>query len=170
MVDIGELSLFVDVYPLLPRLIIVGAVHIAEFLVPMARLAGWDVIIVDPRAAFATPKRFPDVEIVHAWPDQALASIHLDSASYVAVLTHDPKLDDPALRIALTSRAQYVGALGSRHTDQLRRERLMETGLSEAQLARLHAPIGLPLGGRGPAEIAVSILAEIVKARHESMG
>jgi xanthine dehydrogenase accessory factor len=169
MVNVGDLSLFIDVYPPLPRLIIVGAVHIAEFLIPMARLVGLDIVIVDPRAAFATAKRFPDVEIIHAWPGQALASMQLDHASYVAVLTHDPKLDDPALHISLASKARYVGALGSRRTNQLRRKRLLEAGLSETQLARLHTPIGLPLGGRGPAEIAVSILAEIVKVRNESV-
>lgn len=167
MVSIGELSLFVDVYPRLPRLIIVGAVHIAEFLIPMARLAGFDITIVDPRTAFATSERFPDVEIVKAWPDQALASMRLDSASYVVVLTHDPKLDDPALRIALTGDARYVGALGSRRTDQLRRERLLAAGLSVTQLARLHTPIGLSIGSRGPAEIAISILAEIIQARNK---
>jgi len=167
MLDIGGLSLFLDVYSPIPRLVIVGAVHIAEFLVPVARLAGFDVTLVDPRAAFATSERFPNIAIIKDWPDRALASLHLDSASYVAVLTHDPKLDDPALRIALAGDAHYIGALGSQRTDQLRRERLLAAGLSEAQLSRLHSPIGLPIGGRGPAEIAISIMAEIVQARHE---
>lgn len=167
VVDIAGVSFFVDVYPPVPRLIIVGAVHIAEFLVPMASLAGFDIAIVDPRAAFATSERFPDVEIVKEWPDKALASMRLDSASYVVVLTHDPKLDDPALCVALPGEARYVGALGSNRTNQLRLERLVKAGLTQAQLARLHAPIGLPIDGRGPAEIAISIMAEIVKVRHK---
>jgi xanthine dehydrogenase accessory factor len=169
-VKIDGVSLFVDVYPRTPRLVIVGAVHIAEILAPMADLAGFEVCLVDPRSAFATHERFPHVaQIINEWPDQALALLSLDDATYIAALTHDPKLDDPALLAALASQARYIGALGSRRTNQLRLERLRQAGLTDAQLARLHAPIGLPLGGRSPAEIAVSILAEIVKAKSKAI-
>ena len=165
--EAGGLQLFADCFPRIPRLVVVGAVHIAEFLAPMATLAGYEVVIVDPRAAFATPARFPGVAAIHRkWPDEALEALALDSASYVAVLSHDPKLDDPALRAALASKARYVGVLGSRRSVQQRLERLKELGLEEAQLARLRAPIGLPLGGRSAVEIAVSILAEVIQARN----
>lgn len=167
VVEMAGLQLFVDIYPLVPRLIIVGAVHIAEYLVPMASLAGFDCTLVDPRAAFATPERFPTVAAIHRrWPDEALASLNLDDASYVVVLSHDPKLDDPALRVALASRARYVGVLGSKRANQERLARLRDAGLADSQLARLHAPIGLPLGGRSTVDIAVSILAELVQARN----
>jgi xanthine dehydrogenase accessory factor len=123
--------------------------------------------VIDPRGAFASPERFPHAtQLLVEWPQHVLERISLDRFAYVAVLTHDPKLDDPSLRIALTSRARYVGALGSRRTNDKRRERLREQGLSEAQIARLHAPIGLPLRGRSPGEIAVSILAEIVEVKN----
>jgi len=122
---------------------------------------------VDPRAAFATPERFPGVATLHRrWPDEALEGLALDDASYVAVLSHDPKLDDPALRVALAGQARYVGVLGSKRSNLQRLDRLRELGLPESQLARLHAPIGLPLGGRSAVEIAVSILAEMVQARN----
>ena len=167
MVEIGGLQLFVDIFPRLPRLLIVGAVHIAEFLVPMATLAGFEITIVDPRSAFATPERFPEVAAINRrWPDEALTSLALDEDSYVAILSHDMKLDDPALRIALASQARYVGVLGSRRSNQDRLARLREAGLSESQLARLHAPIGLPLGGRSTVEIAISILAEIIQVKN----
>jgi xanthine dehydrogenase accessory factor len=170
VIELAGLRLFLDIFPRTPRLIIVGAVHIAEFLVPMATLAGFDITIVDPRSAFATPERFPKVSaIVQRWPAEALTALDLDEASYVAVLSHDPKLDDPALRVALASRAKYVGVLGSKRANAQRLDRLRENGLSDDQLARLHAPIGLPLGGRSAAEIAVSILAELVQARHQAL-
>lgn len=160
-------TLFVDVYPPVPRLIIVGAVHIADPLVTMANLAGFDTIIVDPRGAFNTRERFPHATmLIKEWPRKALAAMSLDRWAYVVVLTHDPKLDDPALQAALTSDARYVGALGSRRTNALRMERLRQAGLSEDQLARLHAPVGLDLGGRTPAEIALSIMAEIVRVKN----
>ncbi|HWQ10878.1 MAG TPA: XdhC family protein, partial [Holophaga sp.] len=128
---------------------------------------GFEVVIVDPRAAFATPARFPDVSaILRKWPDEALEELALDSASYVAVVSHDQKLDDPALRVALASKARYVGILGSRRSNEQRRERLKEMGLDDAQLDRLHAPIGLPLGGRSAVEIAVSTLAEVIQAKN----
>jgi xanthine dehydrogenase accessory factor len=166
-VELEGIQLFIDVHPRVPRLVIVGAVHIAEFLAPMATLAGYDVTLVDPRTAFATPERFPNVSaILTRWPDEALASLNLDEASFVAVLSHDPKLDDPALLAALPSRARYVGVLGSKRAHAQRLERLRKAGLPEHQLARLHAPIGLPLGGRSAVEIAISILAEVVQARN----
>lgn len=160
-------ALFVDVYPPVPRLIIVGAVHIAEPLVTAASLVGFDTIIVDPRGAFNTRERFPHAtQLVREWPQKALAAMPLDSSAYIAVLTHDPKLDDPALQVALASGARYVGALGSRRTNALRIERLRAAGLTEDQLARLHAPIGLDLKGQSPGEIALSIIAEIVRAKN----
>ena len=153
-----------------PRLIVVGAVHIAQALIPMARIAGHDVTLVDPRAAFASPRRFPDTRILDGWPDEALAQIGLDARSAVVTLTHDPKLDDPALRAALASPAYYIGALGSRRTHAKRRERLRAAGLGDAALARIHAPVGLDIGARGPAEIAVSILAQITGALRRGAG
>jgi xanthine dehydrogenase accessory factor len=160
-------QLFIEVYPPVPRLIIVGAVHIAEALVPMAALLGFDTIVVDPRGAFATRERFPTAtELLREWPDKALSKMTLDGTAYVVTLSHDPKLDDPAMQIALPSDARYVGALGSRRTNTLRHERLLQAGLSEEHLARLHAPVGLPLGGRSPSEIALSIMAEIVQVRY----
>ncbi len=162
-------KLFIEVYPPAPRLIIVGAVHMADSLVTIANTLGFDTIVVDPRAAFATRERFPHAtQLIREWPQHALSAMKLDHSAYVAVLTHDPKLDDPALKIALTSNARYVGALGSRRTNQLRIARLREAGLSEEQLARLHAPIGLPIGGRSPAEIALSIMAEITQVRNSA--
>jgi xanthine dehydrogenase accessory factor len=158
---------FVDVYPAVPRLIIVGAVHIAEFLVPMANTLGFHTIVVDPRAAFASQERFPHAqELIKAWPQQALPTVVLDDSAYVITLSHDEKIDDPALELALASDARYVGALGSRTTNQKRMERLREAGLTDEQLARLHAPVGLPLGGRSPAEIALSAIAQIVQVRY----
>jgi xanthine dehydrogenase accessory factor len=162
------LTLFIEVYPPDPRLIIVGAVHIAEPLVAMANAAGYETILVDPRSAFATRERFPHVHsLIGEWPDSALSDMTLNHSAYVVVLTHDPKLDDPALIEALQSDARYVGALGSKRTNRLRIERLREAGLTDEQIGRLHAPIGLYLGGRTPPEIAVSILAEIIKVRNE---
>lgn len=167
VLELGGLKLFVDILSRMPRLIIVGAVHIAEFLVPMATLAEFEIILVDPRSAFATSERFPTVQTINRkWPDEALASLGLDEDSYVVVLTHDSKLDDPALRAALASNARYVGVLGSRRANQQRLERLREAGVTEAQLDRLHAPIGIPLGNRSTVDIAVSILAELVKVRN----
>lgn len=162
-------SLFFEVYPPVPRLIVIGAVHIAEALVSLAGVLGFDTIVVDPRGAFATRERFPQAtELVKAWPQDVLPSMRLDRSAYVAVLTHDPKVDDPALQIALKSGARYVGALGSQRTHGKRLERLRKAGLTDEQLARLRAPIGLPLGGRTSGEIAVSILAEIVQVGNEA--
>ena len=152
-----------------PRLVIVGGVHIAVTLVTLAKTLGFRTILVDPREAFGNAKRFPHAdEIVNDWPDKALERLAPDGSTAVAVLTHDPKLDDPALLTALRGRAFYVGALGSRRTQEKRRARLTEAGLPADALARLHAPIGLPLGGRSPEEIAVAILAEIVAAQNKA--
>jgi xanthine dehydrogenase accessory factor len=160
-------EIFVDVLLPAPRLVIVGGVHIAITLVSLAKTLGFRTILVDPREAFGNEKRFPHAdEIVKDWPDKALARIAPDGSTAIAVLTHDPKLDDPALLSALRSRAFYVGALGSRRTQEKRQARLREAGLSDEFLSRLYAPIGLPLGGRSPEEIAISILAQIVAARN----
>ncbi len=157
---------FVDVYARPPHLIIVGAVHTAIALSQIGKLLGFRVTVIDARERFATPERFPDVdELIVAWPDEALERMRLDSRSYVAILTHDPKFDEPALQVALRQPARYVGAIGSRKTSQDRAERLRRLGLTDEQLARIHAPIGLNLGGRTPEEIALSIAAEIVAVR-----
>ncbi len=159
-------KILLDVQPSAPRLVIVGGVHIAIALSRLARGLGYRVTIVEPRRAFGTRERFPEAdEIVTQWPDEALRAIGLTHSTAVAILSHDPKLDDPALQVALPSRAFYVGALGSKRTQEQRRARLREAGLSEELIARLHGPIGLDLGGREPEEIALSILAEIVAVR-----
>jgi xanthine dehydrogenase accessory factor len=162
----GDGNLFVHVYNPPLRLIIVGAVHIAQALAPMAAVAGYDVTIVDPRGAFATKARFPDVTLTDEWPDDAMKRLAPDARTAVVTLTHDPKLDDPALQVALRSEAFYIGALGSRRTHASRQQRLAEAGFTAAEMARIHAPIGLPLGGRAPAEIAVAIMAQIIQALH----
>ena len=143
------------------RLVVVGGVHVAQPLVAMARLAGYAPTVVDPREAFASPDRFPGTALRHDWPDEALTALGLDARCAVVMLTHDPKLDDPALGVALRSPAFYVGALGSTRTHARRLARLGEAGLGERELGRLHAPIGLDIGAASPAEIAVAILAEM---------
>ena len=153
--------LFLTVYVPPPRLVITGAVHISQALAPIARLAGYDVVIVDPRTAFATPERFPDVKVIAQWPDVALPPLAIDRYTAFVALTHDPKIDDPALVHALAKECFYVGALGSRKTHARRRERLSAQGMSEAALARIHAPIGLAIGAVSPPEIAVAIMGEI---------
>ena len=158
----GETFMTVHAPPL--RLAVVGGVHVAQALVPMARLAGFAVTVIDPREAFASPARFPGTALVHDWPDAAMAAFAPDGRSAVVLLTHDPKLDDPALGAALASEAFYVGALGSTRTHAKRVARLREAGLDEAAIARIDAPIGLDIGARTPGEIAVSILAAIVRA------
>lgn len=163
--EAGE-SYFVEVFNPPLRLVIVGAVHIAQSLGPMAELVGYDVTIVDPRRAFATDRRFPRLTLRHDWPDEALIELQPDRRTAVVTLTHDPKLDDPALKIALDSDAFYIGALGSRRTHAKRLERLSEAGYSRAQLDRIHGPLGLPLGGRSPAEIALAALAQMTEVRH----
>jgi xanthine dehydrogenase accessory factor len=142
-------------------LAIIGAVHIAQPLARMAAVADYAVRIIDPRTAFATPERFPNVALSHAWPDEALAARPLGPRSAIVALTHDPKLDDPALTAALRSDAFYIGALGSKQTHARRIERLKEHGFSDSEIARIHGPIGLRIGARSPAEIAVAILGEM---------
>jgi xanthine dehydrogenase accessory factor len=152
---------FLAVYNPPLDLAIVGAAHIAQVLAQMASLAGYGVRIIDPRTAFATAERFPDVAISHDWPDEALAKAPLGSRSALVALTHDPKIDDPALQTALRSHCFYIGALGSKKTHAGRLARLKAAGFSDAELAHIHGPIGLAIGARSPAEIAISILAEM---------
>ncbi len=153
---------FLRPYARPPHLVVVGAVHIAQALAPLATVAGFRVTVVDPREGFATDRRFPGSTMVREWPDQALPRLGLDHRSAVAALTHDPKLDDPALLSALASDAFYVGALGSRTTQEARRERLAAAGCSPAALDRIRGPIGLPIGAKTPEEIALATLAEVV--------
>ncbi|HEY6930867.1 MAG TPA: XdhC/CoxI family protein [Thermoanaerobaculia bacterium] len=164
-------QLFLEVVTPSPTLVIVGGVHITVTLTTLARALGYRTVIVDPREVFANPTRFPHADaLVTAWPDAGLRQVGLDSETAVAVLTHDPKLDDPALIEALPSKAFYVGALGSSRTQEKRRQRLREAGVTEEQLARLHGPIGLELHGRSPEEIALSVMAEIVAVRNQGGG
>jgi xanthine dehydrogenase accessory factor len=163
--DGGEV--FVDVLRPSPTLVLVGGVHIAIALTTLAKALGYRTIVVDPRQAFGSAERFPHADrVVDAWPEEGLERIGLHPDAAVAVLTHDPKLDDPALRAALRSPAFYVGALGSKATQARRRQRLLEAGVSEEQIGRLRAPIGLDLGGRSPEEIALSVMAQIVAVRN----
>jgi xanthine dehydrogenase accessory factor len=155
----GRMFLTVHVPP--PRLVITGAVHISQALAPMAKLVGYDVTIVDPRTAFASHERFPDVKVIADWPDQALPPLGIDHYTAFAALTHDPKIDDPALTHALQPECFYIGALGSKKTHGRRVERLKAQGLTDAELARIHSPIGLSIGAVSPSEIAVAILGEI---------
>ncbi len=165
----GEIEVFFDIQLPSPVLVMVGGVHLAIELAKQAQLLGYRVVVVDPRKAFASEARFPQADqLVHLWPDEALQSIGLTAGTAVAVLSHDPKLDDAALRVALPGPAFYVGALGSRRTHALRRERLLEAGMSANLLDRLHAPIGLDLRGRATEEMALSIMSEIVAARSGS--
>ncbi len=145
------------------RLIVVGAVHIAQALLPIARLAGYDPVLIDPREAFASDGRFPGETLMHDWPDEALAALAPDARTAVVTLTHDAKLDDPAIIAALRSEAFYLGCLGSTRTHAKRLARLREAGLSEGDIARIHAPVGLDIGARSPAEIAVSVMAQITQ-------
>ncbi|UYN97719.1 MAG: XdhC family protein [Enhydrobacter sp.] len=165
-IEIGGQKIFLNVYVPPARLIIVGAVHIAQSLAPMAAMLDFDVTVVDPRGAWATTNRFPGVKVVQEWADEAFEKMGLDVSTAVVTLTHDPKLDDPALEAALKSNVFYVGALGSKRTHAKRKERLMsEAGITEEQFARIHGPVGLNIGAKSPAEIAVSILGQIVEVR-----
>ena len=165
-IEIEGRRLFVQARVPDPRLIVVGAVHITQALAPMAALAGYEVIVVDPRRAFATTERFPGLTLRHDWPDEALDAIKLDARSAVVTLTHDPKLDDPALDRALRSAAFYIGSLGSKKTHAARLHRLSEAGFDETALARIHGPAGLAIGAKSPAEIAIAVLAQLTAARH----
>jgi xanthine dehydrogenase accessory factor len=159
-IDGRKLFLTVQVPPIC--VVVTGAVHISQALAPLARVLGFDVTIVDPRTAFATPERFPDVTVIAEWPDRIEGGLALDRYTALVALTHDPKIDDVALDLALKSDCFYVGALGSRKTHARRVERLRTAGFSEADIARIRAPIGLNIGAVSPAEIALSILGEIV--------
>jgi xanthine dehydrogenase accessory factor len=157
--------LFVQVFNAPMRLVVIGAVHIAQALAPMAALAGYDVTVVDPRRAFATDQRFPGVGLLNEWPDEGLEALKPDRRTAVVTLTHDPKLDDAALAVALKRECFYIGSLGSKKTHQARLNRLGRMGFTEAELARIHGPVGLGIGALTPAEIAVSILAQITEVR-----
>ncbi len=161
VVESEDHKVFLTVQAPVLRIIAIGAVHISQALVPMAKQLGHDVIIVDPREAFASPERFPDVTIHAEWPDVVLPKLGADRYTAYLLLTHDPKIDDPALNFALKSDAFYIGALGSRKTHGKRGERLQAMGFDEATIKRIHAPIGLNIGAISPAEIALSILGEI---------
>jgi xanthine dehydrogenase accessory factor len=168
MADSAEGRVFLTVYVPPPQLVITGAVHISQVLAPIAKLLGYDVTIVDPRTAFASPERFPDVKVIAEWPDTALPRLNVDRYTAFVALTHDPKIDDPALTHALSRDCFYIGALGSRKTHGRRIERLKAQGLSDAQIARIYAPIGLSIGAVSPAEIAVAIMAQITERLHEA--
>ncbi len=164
--EIGDRHYFIHVFNPPRRIIIVGAVHIGQVLAPMAALAGYAVTVIDPRRAFATQARFPGVELNTEWPDDALEAIEIDRRTAIVTLTHDPKLDDPALETALRKAPFYIGALGSTRTHAKRVARLREVGFEESDIARIHAPVGLDIGAVSPAEIALSILAEMTQALH----
>jgi xanthine dehydrogenase accessory factor len=168
--DIGGQKIFLNVYVPPPRLIIVGAVHIAQTLAPMATMLEFDVTVVDPRGAWATAARFPGVTVIKEWADEAFQEMGLDVSTAVVTLTHDPKLDDPALESALKSDAFYIGALGSRKTHARRKERLAEVGITEEMFSRVQGPVGLNIGAKSPAEIAVSILGQIIEVRARRIG
>ena len=162
-VETSDGRLFVEVTNPPLRLIVVGAVHVAQPLARMAAIAGYSVIIVDPRSAFATEERFPGVALSTDWPDEAMPRLKPDRRTAIVTLTHDPKIDDPALTVALKSEAFYVGALGSKRTHAGRSQRLREAGFTDVDIARIHGPVGLSIGALTPAEIATSILAQITQ-------
>jgi xanthine dehydrogenase accessory factor len=165
--ETAEGHVFLTVYVPAPQLVITGAVHISQVLAPIGKMLGYDVTIVDPRTAFASPERFPDVKVVAEWPDVALPPLNVDRYTAFVALTHDPKIDDPALAHALERDCFYIGALGSRKTHGRRVERLKQQGFSDADIARIAAPIGLDIGAVSPAEIAVAIMAQITERLHE---
>ena len=165
MIEVDGKKTFITVHAPTAKLLIVGAVHISQALAPMARALDYDVTVVDPRTAFASPERFPDVPVIAEWPDVALPPLNVDHYTAFVALTHDPKIDDPALMHALERNCFYIGALGSRKTHGRRLERLKQQGASDAALARIHAPIGLDIGAVSPAEIAVAIIAQITARR-----
>lgn len=162
-----NIEIFVEVASAPPTLILVGGVHIAIPLSKMAKMIGYRTIVIDPRRSFGSIERFPDVDVLlHSWPDIALSELDLNNSTAVAVLTHDPKIDDLALAMALPSQVFYVGALGSQNTNMLRRKRLLEVGLKQKDVDRLSAPIGLDIGGRSPQEIALAVMAEIISIQY----
>ena len=158
-----EEAVFVGIHNPPLRMAIIGGAHIAQPLVAMARMAGFDPIVIDPRESFASAARFPGTGLVHDWPDAALEAFQPDARSAVVTLTHDPKLDDPAIMVALRSECFYLGCLGSKRTHSKRVARLEEAGFSPDEIARIHAPVGLDIGGKSPGEIAVSIMAQIIQ-------
>jgi xanthine dehydrogenase accessory factor len=170
MLDRPGGPVFLRAYNPRVRVVIVGAVHLAQSLVRMIQLAGFEPIVVDPRRAFATAARFEGVTVHVEWPDEALARLGLDRRTALVTMTHDPKIDDPALAAALRSEAFYVGSLGSKKTQAARRDRLRAMGFSDAELARIHGPVGLPIGARSPAEIAIAIASQLVQALRQPAG
>src|SRR5215203_2862240 len=168
MEETPQAHVFLTVHVPPPRLVITGAVHISQTLAPVGRLLGYDVTIVDPRTAFATVERFPDVKVIAEWPDKALPPLGIDRYTAFVALTHDPKIDDPALTHALASDCFYIGALGSKKTHARRVARLKEQGLTDADIARIHSPIGLAIGAVSPAEIAIAIMGEITARLREA--
>ena len=161
MIEVDGQKLFLNVYAPTARLVIIGAVHISQALAPLARSLDYDVTVIDPRTAFASPERFPDVSLIAEWPEEALPPLNIDAYTAFVAVTHDPKIDDPALLHAFERNCFYIGALGSRKTHAKRADRLRAQGVAEADFARIKAPIGLNIGAVSPSEIAVSIMAEI---------
>ncbi|MGE0735460.1 MAG: XdhC family protein [Alphaproteobacteria bacterium] len=155
--------IFLQVFNPPLRMFVIGAVHISQALAPMAAMTGYDVTIIDPRRSFATAERFPGVAVTHDWPDEALDRLGIDARTAIVTLTHDPKIDDPALDRALKSNCFYVGSLGSKKTHNARLYRLKQAGFSDADVARIAGPVGLAIGAKSPAEIAVSIMAQITQ-------
>ncbi len=169
--ETDPVEVFVETFPLPPTLLIFGAVHAAQPLTRFAKALGFDVIVSDARARLATAERFPDADrIIQGWPDETLAEVEVRSNTYVAILSHDPKFDEPALVGTLATPAAYIGAIGSRKTNEDRRRRLAEAGMSPRQIARMRAPIGLDIGAATPEEMAISILAEIIALRRGRSG
>ncbi|RVU34777.1 xanthine dehydrogenase [Hwanghaeella grinnelliae] len=163
-IEAGDSRIFIQPFNPPLRMMIIGAVHISQALAPMAKITGYDVTVIDPRTAWATEERFPGVVLDQRWPDEVMEETPPDRGTAVVTLTHDPKIDDPALEVALRSDAFYIGALGGSKTNAKREERLKESGLTAEQIARLHAPVGLDLGSVSPAEIAVATLAQATLA------
>ena len=161
MIEVDGKKLFVNVYAPTARMVIIGAVHISQALAPLARSLGYDVTVVDPRTAFASPERFPDVPLIAEWPDVALPPLNVDHYTAFVAVTHDPKIDDPALLHAFERDCFYIGALGSRKTHAKRADRLKAQGATDANIASIHAPIGLAIGAISPGEVAVAIMAQI---------
>jgi xanthine dehydrogenase accessory factor len=160
---IPEGEFFVHIHNPPLRLIIIGAVHIAQALIPIARATGYDIVVIDPRGAFATGARFPDITLHAEWPDEILPGLGLDHRSAMVALTHDPKIDDPSLQLALKSKIFYIGALGSKKTQASRVQRLSAAGFSKTDIARIHGPIGIDIGAQGAPEIAIAIMAELTR-------
>lgn len=167
-IDTPQGPLFLNVFNPPLRLILVGAVHIAQALVPMAQLAGYEVAVIDPRSAFGSEGRFPGVTLSNDWPDEAMQLLRPDTRTAVVTLTHDPKIDDPALQAALQSDVFFIGALGSKKTHASRLERLTAAGFGPDDLARIHGPVGLAIGAKSPAEISISILAQMTQALRQT--